>query len=103
MTKSPFIYEWLDDHADELEALATGATFKEITKGAFKRVLFLLPPAAVLEAFRNAVTPLDNEVRVLEGNNRTLASLRDLILPKLMTGQIDASALDLDTAMESMV
>jgi type I restriction enzyme, S subunit len=97
-----FIYEWLDDHADELEALATGATFKEITKGAFKRVPFLLPSAEVLEAFRDAVTPIDNEVRVLEDNNRTLASIRDLLLPKLMTGQIDVSALDLDTAVRSM-
>jgi type I restriction enzyme S subunit len=86
-----FIYEWLDDHADELEALATGATFKEITKGAFKRVPFLLPRAEVLAAFRDAVSPIDNEVRVLEGNNRTLASTRDLLLPKLMTGQIDVS------------
>jgi hypothetical protein len=41
-------------------------------------------------------------VRVLEVNNRTLASTRDLLLPKLMTGQIDVSKLSLDAAVESM-
>ena len=32
-----FIYEWLSHNAPRLEAIATGATFKEITKGAFKK------------------------------------------------------------------
>ncbi len=95
-----FIYEWLDDHDEELEGIGTGATFKEITKGAFKRVPFLLPTAAVLDSFRCDVTPIDDEVRVLEAENRTLATIRDLLLPKLVTGEIDVSGLDLDAIAE---
>lgn len=97
-----FIYEWLDDHADALEALGTGATFKEITKGAFKRVPFLLPAAGVLKVFEGAVTPIEDEVRVLEEKSRNLASTRDLLLPKLVTGQIDVSGLDLDAVVGSV-
>jgi type I restriction enzyme S subunit len=76
-----FIYEWLDNHAGELEALGTGATFKEITKGAFKRVPFLVPAAEVLRTFRSAVEPIEDEVRLLEAENYNLAGLRDLLLP----------------------
>ncbi len=97
-----FIYEWLDDHSDALEALGTGATFKEITKGAFKQVSFLVPLAETMEAFRDAVTPIDGEVRVLEEAIRNLESLRDLLLPKLVTGQIDVAALDLDAVVGSV-
>ncbi len=97
-----FIYEWLDDHAEQLEALGTGATFKEITKGAFKRVPFLMPAVAVVTAFRDAVTPIDGEVQVLEVSCRQLAGIRDLLLPRLVTGQIDVSELDLDALTESV-
>jgi type I restriction enzyme S subunit len=92
-----FIFEWLDNHAAELAALGTGATFKEITKGTFKNVPFLVPTSHVVDAFREAVTPVDAEVQVLEAKTRALASLRDLLLPMLVTGQIDVSHLDLDT------
>jgi len=97
-----FIYEWLNDQADELEALGTGATFKEITKGAFKRVPILLPAPEILDGFREVVTPIDSEVRVLEEGRRNLRSLRDLLLPKLVTGKIDVSKLDLDDVVESV-
>ncbi len=97
-----FIYEWLDDHAEQLEALGTGATFKEITKGAFKRLPFLMPAVAVVTAFRDAVTPIDGEVQVLEVSCRQLAGIRDLLLPKLVTGQIDVTKLDLDALTESV-
>ena len=99
---SSFVYEWLDDHADALEALGTGATFKEITKGTFKRVPFLIPTPQILCAFKDAVLPIEDEVRVLEAQNRNLALIRDLLLPRLVTGQIDVSSLDIDAPAESM-
>lgn len=95
-----FIREWLDWHAEELASVATGATFKEITKGAFKRVPFLVPAQDVLDAHREATDPLESEVRILEEQARNLTSLRDLLLPKLVTGQIDVSRLDLDELVE---
>ncbi len=98
-----FIYEWLDSQADDLAALGTGATFKEITKGAFKKVPFLLPEQPVLDAFRAVVDPIDSEIQTLEVSKRNLTSLRDLLLPKLVTGQIDVSSLDLDAAVEASV
>ena len=91
-----FIYEWLDSQATELAALGTGATFKEITKGAFKRFPFVVPPQLLLDKYRVATQPLERQVHALEQLTRNLASLRDRLLPKLVTGQVDVSSLDLD-------
>jgi type I restriction enzyme S subunit len=44
-----------------------------------------------------------NDARHLMFQNRQLTSIRDLLLPGLLTGQIDVSSLDLDAAVESAV
>jgi type I restriction enzyme S subunit len=98
---SGFIREWLDWHADALAAIGTGATFKEITKGAFKRVPFLVPDHEVLDAHRAITAPLESQIQILEEQIRVLARLRDLLLPKLVTGRIDVSQLDLDVLAEA--
>lgn len=98
-----FVLHWLDEHAVELASIATGATFKEITKGAFKRVLFLVPSQDVLNAHTAATEPIEQEILNLEQQLRTLASLRDILLPKLVAGQIDVSSLDLDAPVEDSV
>jgi type I restriction enzyme S subunit len=98
-----FILQWLGEHAVGLASIATGATFKEITKGAFKRVPFLVPQQDVLDAHRAATDPVEQEIRNLEQQVRSLASLRDLLLPKLVTGQIDVSSLDDNALAEDSV
>ncbi|WP_271394667.1 restriction endonuclease subunit S [Neomicrococcus lactis] len=100
---SGFIYEWLDSNAGALAALGTGATFKEITKGSFKSFPFVVPAQSVLDAYRVATEPLEVQIRVLEQQVRSLSDLRDLLLPKLVTGQIDVSSLDLDTFIMEQV
>ena len=94
-----FIYEWLDSKGTELAALGSGATFKEITKGSFKSFPFVVPTQSVLDDYRVATEPLENQVHFLEQQTRSLSALRDLLLPKLVTGQIDVSALDLDALL----
>jgi type I restriction enzyme, S subunit len=98
-----FIREWLDSHAEELQSVATGATFKEITKSAFTRVPFLVPSQQVLDAYGAATGPAESQVLKLERQVRSLASLRDLLLPRLVTGQLDVSGPDLDVLAEGAV
>ena len=100
---SGFIYEWLDSKADGLAALGTGATFKEITKGSFKNFPFIVPAQSALDAYRSATEPLEAQIRVLEQQTRSLSNLRDLLLPKLVTGQIDVAKLDLDALIVELV
>jgi len=98
-----FIYEWLRQSAPALEAIATGATFKEITKGAFKKFAFTVPSSDALASFRAAVEPLDGTIKALLSASANLAEQRDLLLPRLVSGEIDVSDLDLDAVLEGAV
>ena len=95
--------EWLDAHAAELEGIGTGATFKEITKGALKRFPFVVPTQGVLDTYQSATDPIEEQIENLEHEVRVLSDLRDLLLPKLVTGQVDVSALDLGALLEDSV
>ncbi len=68
--------------------LATGSTFKEITRGVFRKLDFVLPPRELVERFEGEVTPLHHLRRALERRNRTLREARDLLLPKLLSGEL---------------
>ena len=90
-----FIFEWLSHRSDELETIATGATFKEITKTAFKRFPFTRPDVHTLAAFSRLTDPIEEEIAVAESHNRRLAATRDLLLARLVTGRLDISDIDL--------
>lgn len=62
-----------------------------------------VPPAAIAEQFSDAARHHLTLAATLMFENRRLAEMRDLLLPRLMTGQVDVSALDLDRALEDAV
>ncbi len=62
---------------------------------------FLRPPHEVMERFESAVGSLAGEGRALALTSERLVSIRDLLLPKLVTGQIDVSRLDLHELTEA--
>lgn len=93
---SGFVYEWLDSKAVELAALGTGSTFREITKGSFKTFPFVVPERLLLDKYRAATEPIENQISILEQQIRNLTNLRDLLLPKLVNGDIDVSGLNPD-------
>ena len=87
------LFHWLKANASVFEGLATGATFKEITKGVFRKVKLTVPPSAIAAAFEVLVGPMMDLVLRLERKNRNLRTTRDLLLPKLISGELDVSAL----------
>ncbi|MGO1472879.1 MAG: restriction endonuclease subunit S [Flaviflexus sp.] len=62
-----------------------------------------LPPTRLSEAFTEHVSDQLGLAEKLMLENRSLAALRDLLLPKLVTGQIDVSSLDLDSLIAEKV
>ncbi|NKE10489.1 MULTISPECIES: restriction endonuclease subunit S [Kocuria] len=70
--------------------------------GAYARP-FLIPPSDQLDNYQSIVDPLGAEASALAKQSDSLGSLRDLLLPKLVTGQIDVSALDLDALVQEGV
>lgn len=83
-----FLLHWLRHHVPEFIRLGTGATFKEITRGTFRKLKILLPPLSTVTAFEEAVAPYCELILALERKNRALRTARDLLLPKLLSGEL---------------
>ncbi|ELY2765545.1 restriction endonuclease subunit S [Klebsiella quasipneumoniae] len=85
------MYHWLKDNVETFISLGTGATFKEISKGTFKEIQLVVPPHDVSRAYEEAVNPMMQQVLLLQRKNANLRAQRDLLLPKLVSGEIDVS------------
>lgn len=72
----------------ELVAQAHGSVFDTITTSTFERARLRVPNAEVLTRFEAIVSPLMLRIRELHYESRTLASLRDSFLPKLLSGEL---------------
>lgn len=67
---------------------AEGTVFGSISKQSFENLPFVIPPAEVVAAYEHQAAPLDEQIRILENQSRTLAMLRDTLLPKLLSGEL---------------
>jgi len=70
---------------------AEGTVFGSINKDSFEKLRFVIPPTEIIAAYEHQAGPLDEQIRTLESQSRTLATLRDTLLPKLLSGDISAS------------
>ena len=76
-----------------------GAIFKSLSKTELSSVAVLVPPSDFADAANEILTDNLTMIRGLAQTTRQLSDIRDLLLPKLVTGQIDLSALDLDVLL----
>jgi len=86
-----YVYYFLKENLSAIENVASGSTFKEVSGGTMKNFPAIIPDADTLAKFKQFCSPLLEQQRALEYENRYLASLRDALLPKLMNGEIDVS------------
>lgn len=87
-----FVYYFLKENLSAIENVASGSTFKEVSGGTMKSFTAIIPDNDTLAEFQRFCSPLFEQQRALEYENRYLASIRDTLLPKLMNGEIDVSA-----------
>ena len=92
---TPFVYFFLKNTLPVIEGMASGSTFKEVSGSTMKNVPAVIPDAETLAKFSNFCAPIFAEQRILEEQNQSLAILRDNLLPKLMSGEIDVSDVQL--------
>ena len=86
-----FIYFFLKENITAIENVASGSTFKEVSGSTMKNFSAVIPDNDTLAKFQRFCTPLFEQQRALEYENRYLSTLRDTLLPKLMNGEIDVS------------
>lgn len=92
---TPFVYFFLKNTLPVIEGMASGSTFKEVSGSTMKNVPAVIPDAETLAKFSDFCAPIFAQQRILEEQNQSFATLRDNLLPKLMSGEIDVSAVQL--------
>ena len=90
-----YVYCFLKHNLPVIEGMASGSTFKEVSGSTMKNVPAVIPDTETLTCFNDFCAPIFAHQRILEEQNQSLAALRDSLLPKLMSGEIDVSGIDL--------
>ena len=91
-----YIGLWGTQHEKEIESLHTGSTGQtELPRDRVKAIELLLPDKEALERFNALIAPMAAAIVSNQEENNRLASIRDALLPKLMSGKIDVSAIQL--------
>lgn len=83
-----YVFNWAPQNMDTVIGNANGTTFLEISKTNFRPIRALVPAAPVLREFLDMVPPLYHRIAGNVREFRTLAGLRDALLPKLLSGEI---------------
>ena len=95
-TKVPFTFLYFATTTDDFVAFltnnATGAAYPAVTAATFERADLLVPPPALLKKFGDATTPMAEQIHALQDQIQNLRRTRDLLLPRLLSGQVTLTA-----------
>ena len=88
----PFSYLYLfvttDDFVAYLVNRTTGASYPAVRPSDFESAMLLVPSEKILSLFHEKVAPIYQLINVLENKNKTLTQARDLLLPRLVNGEL---------------
>jgi len=83
-----FVLLWCRENMDAIVGNANGSTFLEISKSNFRPLHVVVPSNKVLTNFTKLAAPLYRQLAENEHESLTLAKLRDILLPKLISGEL---------------
>lgn len=78
-----------------VKSIVTGAVQPKISQANLRSIQVVVPPQPELDAFNELIRPLFDQIRQNQDQNKALSSLRDALLPKLMSGELDVSSIPL--------
>ena len=90
-----FIYYYLKNNVSNIESMASGSTFKEVSGALMKSLNVIVPPSNILQDFEEKVCSIFDKQESLEEEIHHLTTLRDTLLPKLMSGEIDVNEVEI--------
>ncbi len=91
-----FYYLWTLYHLDEFRLIAAdkATTMGHIQRGHLTAAKVLIPPRPLLDAMTRTMSPLIEKIVANPHQSRSLATLRDTLLPKLLSGEISVNVDD---------
>ena len=78
-----------------IKSIVTGAVQQKVSQQNLKKVPAIIPSKEALKIFDEIIQPIFSQIRNLRDENTNLAMLRDTLLPKLMSGELNVSGIDL--------
>ena len=91
-----YIYLLMQTLADTINKLGqSGSTIVNLNKTQFGKIQVMIPSELVLQDFDSLCRPLFDTILSNQKENINLSELRDALLPKLMSGELDVSDIDL--------
>ena len=91
-----FMLQQLKDKFQEEDTMGSGTIYNAITKVDLLGIQLLKPAKSIVAEFEEFADPISMELANLTMKNANLCQTRDLLLPKLISGEIDVSELDID-------
>ena len=83
-----YVLFWSYENLDYIKGISGGSTFAEISKKAFRPVPVVVPSERILTAYESLIRPFYECIVANTKESTSLAQTRDLLLPKLMSGEI---------------
>lgn len=84
-----YIVQWAESVMDEIKQRASGTTFAEISKKNFKVIPVIVPDVDVVGEYSKSVSDIYAKVTEIIRETKYLAEVRDTLLPKLLSGELD--------------
>ena len=78
-----------------IEKCLAGSTQKYISLGELRKLPIVIPPQKELGIYNSVIRPIVSKIALLVQENKRLANIRDTLLPKLMSGELDVSSIGL--------
>ena len=78
-----------------IKSIVTGAVQQKVSQQNLKKVPAIIPSKETLSAFDDLIQPIFAQIRNLRDENAHLADLRDTLLPRLMSGELDVSNIEI--------
>ena len=88
-----YIVQWADSVMDEIKQRASGTTFAEISKKNFGVIPVLVPDEELIIEYKNNISKIYKRVECNMLETSFLSDIRDGLLPKLLSGELDVSSL----------
>lgn len=92
-----YLYSTLNSYrfVQNKNLFATGSTQVSLNDEILKKIKLIFPNEELIKKYSLITNPLLDQILLLLQENKILTSIRDLLLPKLMSGEIDVSKLDI--------
>ena len=89
-----YLYYFLQANTDKIESKASGSTFKEASGSLMKSLEVIIPTDGIFNQFEAELAPILNKQENIASEIQTLTTIRDTLLPKLMSGELKINDLD---------